>query len=312
MLRLWEAESGWGAITEKQWREWYLETPHGESLVVVAAQESGEVVGQQVFTPTLVEVNDRELRALRLSAPILHKDFRRQIRRTDHPMIGLYLTAMELAVEQKYSFIYALPEYAWLPFFQWLTRSGLHPFATAEYGCLALALDENADSIDVSAINGLTVSIAAEFGEDYNKLWNEAKKSFPINCAVIRKPHWLNWKIGGHLTLEVRHASDRSLVGYVAVKKESGLLVDMLARKPEDLSGVVIAALRMLKSEEGRATLNGINSLKAMETPILRPLLRELGFAPVEFKFAFICDNLDPLLADETIAPEQWYLMPND
>jgi hypothetical protein len=298
--------------SEKQWRQWYLETPHGESLVVVAVDEGGEVVGQEVFSPTLVDVNGRQLRALRLSAPILRKDLRRHIRRVDHPMVGLYLTAMKAAKEQRYSFIYAQPEYAWLPVFRWLTDSGLYPFDIAEYQCLALAIDENADSIDESKADGLSVSFTSEFGEDYNNLWDEAKKSFPINCAVTRSQSWLDWKIGGHLTLEVRDAIDQRLVGYVAVKKESGLLVDMLARQPEDLSNVVTAALHMLKSEEGRTALKGINSLKAMESPTLKPILREFGFAPVDFKFAFVCDNLDPTLDDESIAPERWYLMPND
>ncbi len=49
-----------------------------------------------------------------------------------------------------------------------------------------------------------------------------------------------------------------------------------------------------------------------MDTPALRPALDALGFAPVDYRFAFVCTPLDPSLPAERIDPARWYLTPGD
>ena len=75
VLRLWD-EAGWGTLTPEQWREWFVDGPQGPSLVTVAIDERGEVVAQEVFAPSRAVVRGREIRALRLSAPILREQIR--------------------------------------------------------------------------------------------------------------------------------------------------------------------------------------------------------------------------------------------
>ncbi len=108
-----------------------------------------------------------------------------------------------------------------------------------------------------------------------------------------------------------RDTADGSLVGYTATKKQTGLLADVLARRPEDLTSVVAASHRWLAENRGQVT-NGWTDLKVMKTPALEPTLNKLGFEDEDFKFAFTCNTFDPSLRIEDIAPERWYLMPGD
>src|SRR5262249_49496711 len=122
LLALWEEESGWGGMTEELWRKWYLETPNGPCLVAVAIGEGGEVSGQAVFTPTQVVVGDKEIRALRISAPILRKELRQAALKLNHPFIGLYLAGASAALKQGYGMLYGLPDQNWVPFVRRLMK----------------------------------------------------------------------------------------------------------------------------------------------------------------------------------------------
>jgi hypothetical protein len=77
-------------------------------------------------------------------------------------------------------------------------------------------------------------------------LWQSAKNEFPIHCAIARSSDWLKWKLGGHWVLEVRRIDDKKLIGYAAIKKGSGLLVDALARTQKDLETTLITAIEFL------------------------------------------------------------------
>ncbi len=313
LRRLWQEETRWGDITPEVWRQWYVDTPHGPCLVVVAEDESGEIAGQEVFTPSCAVVGDREVRALRLSAPILRKELRREsLRRVDHPVIGLYMAAAEAASAQGFHAVYALPEYGWLPFFRWAPRFGLPRFADAEYNCVSLPVSSALTFDGTIETDDLTARAVTEFGEEYDELWLSAKESFPINCGVVRRRDWLRFRNEGRIAVEVRDKRDGSLVGYTATKKQTGLLADALARRPADLTKVLASTLKWLATERGRLAPQELTHLKVMETPALRPALQALGFVVTDYKFAFTCSTFDSTLKPEAIAPERWYIMPGD
>lgn len=307
VLRLWEAESGWGAISAEQWHKWYVDTPLGPCLVVVAEDEHGEIAAQKVFTPARLVIDGQEHRALRISAPIVRQDARRRsMRSRSHPIVGLFLAALEAATEAGYSVMYSLPEHSWLSFFRWAPRIGLPTFATAAYGCVA------AEIAPVAADGaGLSAEVATAFGPEYDALWQAAQRSFPMVCGVARDAAWMNFKNRGHLVLAARAATGE-LVGYVAIRKQTGLIVDLLARHPDDLRSVVAAALAWLADARQADMLGGMTQLKAMATPLLSPALSVLDFTPVEYTFAFVCAPLTPALSPATIAPERWSVNPGD
>ncbi len=115
ILRLWEEDSGWGGITAQQFNNWYVNTPYGECLIVVAVNEENRIIGQKIFTPSRISVDGEEKKALRLSAPILTKEFRARISNESHPITGMYKLGAKTAFEKGFNLIYSFPVPAWLP-----------------------------------------------------------------------------------------------------------------------------------------------------------------------------------------------------
>lgn len=302
LLRLWE-EAGWGSLSPQQWREWFVDGPQGPCLITVAVDPRGEIAAQEVFAPSRVSVAGREARALRFSAPILRKELRgKSLRRSEHPVFGLLGAAVAAARESGFEIVYSLPEYAWLPIFRLLPRFGLPSFDATAFGCAELPL--------VTALSRLkrharTVEArpVALFGTEYEELWQSARQSFPIPCGVVRDAAWLTFRNSGRIALEVRETGNGSLVGYSATKRQTGLLADVLARHPEDLTAVVAATALWLAAQRH------VTHLKVMRTPALDPVLHELGFEPVDYRFAFTCSALG---GGAGLAPERWYVMPGD
>ena len=302
VLRLWEEESGWGGITPEQWRRWYVDRPDGPCLVMVAEDEEGRVAGQLVFAPTVVRMEGAEVPAVRVGAPIVDRTRRRRsVRHPEHPATRLYRAGAREAAERGFRLLYALPEHGGLPFFRWLGG-----FAEADLGCVAV---DAASAAAAGFAGALQAAPAPGFGAEYDALWELAMESFPIRCAVDRSAGRLRYRIGGHLVLEARDG-DGALVGYAAIHKRTGLLEDVLARTPAELAPVLAAALACLASVPDGSV--PFREVKAMDAPVLRPALEVLGFAPVDYRFAFVCTSLDPSLPAERIDPERWYLTPGD
>jgi hypothetical protein len=306
LLRLWE-EAGWGTLSEEVWRQWFVETPHGRCVVAVAVDSRGEVVAQEMFTPSLVSVDGREVRALRFSAPIVSRSIRGvSLRHPEHPVFGLYRTAVEAASAQGFGVIYSLPDYAWLPIFRLVPG-----FAEAAYGCVAVECGADFSPLSTGEPNGglkpALQARPAEFTDEYDRLWLSARETFPIHCGVVRRHEWVRFRNSGRIAVEVRDPSDGSLAGYASVKKQTGLLADVLARRPGELPHVLQATMRWLAENGG-----GLTHLKVMQTPALAAALEGFPTENVDYRFAFTCRTLDERLPAEAIAPERWHAMPGD
>jgi hypothetical protein len=308
LLRLWE-EAGWGTLTEEVWRQWFVETPHGRCVVAVAVDDRGEVVAQEMFTPSLLSIDGREVHALRFSAPIVSRSVRDvSLRSREHPVVGLYRVASEAASAQGFGVIYSLPEYGWLPIFR--QEPG---FAEAVYPCVAVPLEWSGglqpagERRRAEARRSTYVACPPEFNEEYDQLWLSARETFPIHCGVVRRQEWVRFRNSGRIAIEVRDASDGSLAGYASVKKQTGLLADVLARHPDELPHVLQTTLRWLSENRG-----GLTHLKVMQTPALAAALEGLPTETVDYRFAFTCRTLDEMLPAEAIAPARWHTMPGD
>jgi hypothetical protein len=319
LLQLWEKNTKWGTLTPELWRQWYMETPDGPSLVAVALDENDDIAGQLIFTPSRVVVVEREVRALRLSAPILRKDLSgTSLHIMDHPLLGLYKVGEEAAIAGGYGLWYALPRYGWLPYFQWLSHFvvrkshfAAQELAIAEYRCVESPVGQASPTVTTEA-GFLTARPAMDFGMQYEMLWQCARDSFPITCGVVRSSSWLRYNNIRLLTLEVCDARDGTLVGYTVTRTRPPLLCDILALNPARLAPVLAATLDWFATRQGAAATDSVDRLDVMETPTLRPALHALGFTPVNYKFAFVCAMLDPSLPVAAIAPERWYIAPGD
>ena len=218
-------------------------------------------------------------------------------------MVGLYIAAAAAAEERGFELVYSLPEYAWLRIFRLAPRFGVRRFEEAAFDCVELPLDEAVRSRLARFAQNVEARPVERFGPEYEELWRSARETFPIPCGVVRDAAWLTFRNSGRIAFEVRDRGDGSLVGYAATKRQTGLLADVLARRPEDLAAVLAAAA---------GGLGEISSWKAMRTPALAPALDALGFAPADYRFAFIYNTFGSPAGLERIAPERWYVMPGD
>ena len=312
LLRLWEG-AGWGTLAPEQWRAWFVDGPQGPSLVTVGVDERGEVAAQEMFAPSRAVVGGREVRALRVSAPIVSERLRGEsLNNGAHPVFGLLRVAEAEAAARGFSVVYSLPEHAWLPVFRRLPRFGLRPFAEAAYRCASLPLEAaRAPEVERAAC-GFEARGVLEFGDEYEQLWGEARGSFPIDCGVVRDPGWLRFRNSGRIAVEVRERANGQLVGYSATKKQTGLAADLLAREPGALKNVLAATLRWLDAERPAAVPAQLTHLKVMRTPALAPALDALGFETNDYRFAFTCNTCDPALTPDDVAPDRWYILPGD
>jgi hypothetical protein len=305
LSRLWAEDTEWGELSPDKWRQWFVDTPHGACPIVVAETARGELVGQLVFTPTVVQVGGQEVRALRMSAPIVRKDYRASaLVETQHPAIMLWLTGAIAGAARGYRLIYNWSEKSWVPFFRTITR-----FRVTEFRCLAAPLLPN--PVYVAAAGSLAARPVCEFGPEHEALWQSARELFPLSCGVKRTVAWLRYRHASHKAVEVREPSTGRLVGYACVNGQTGLLSDVVARGPAELAPVLAATLLSLVARRQELDAE-VETLKVMEIQHLQPALRELEFAPHDFRYGFITDALDPDLDPATVAPEAWYAMPSD
>ena len=62
---------------------------------------------------------------------------------------------------------------------------------------------------------------AGDFNEEYDQLWEEANRSLPLQCSVVKCAKWLKWKTSRHLLFEMRRQTNHQLRGYIVIKKEA-------------------------------------------------------------------------------------------
>ena len=309
ILQLWEEESGWGAITSAQFDSWYLNTPYGNCLIVVAENEEDTIVGQLIYAPSRMIMDGKEIKTVRGSSPILSSNFRqRNIRDYNHPAFAMMRAGLNFAHEAGYQYVYAFPAYGWLSLLRLFPRMLPNPSDTASFNCFAIALDE---PLQHSLINPkYKVVVAENFTTAYDELWDKAIVHMPVKFGIVRRSQWLQFTIGGHLVLETRSVTDSSLVGYMAINKQSGLVVDAFAKDTTDLEEIFQHSLYFLHSNDKTGITLPFKKLKGMLTEITEPIVRKIGYETDPFRFAFGSYLLDTSLPFEKLAVSNWYMMP--
>ncbi len=114
VLHLWE-ESGWGGLTVEHFNKWFFDTPYGDCIIVIAADEKDEVIGQLSFTPTRLYVRGNEIKTLRIAASVIRKDFHFSgTDFQDFPISKMFRYGISIAVQRNFSLAYIFPAKGWL------------------------------------------------------------------------------------------------------------------------------------------------------------------------------------------------------
>lgn len=309
ILRLWAEESGWGGLTVQQFNDWFIHTPYGKCIIIVAVDDENKIMGQIIYSPSRMLVDGVEIKTLRGSAPILDSLFRQSsLRSLDHPVFALIKTGFQIAREAGYQYVYSFPSYGWLGLLQLFPGFLPNPCETASYDCFALSLEEA--PFFMAPEDDYKVNLAVGLTEEYDQLWREAAQQMPVACGIVRKAQWLNWAIGGHLKLEIRTSAENKLVGYMAIKKETGLITDVLARNKRNLEIVFQCAVNALHRQNPENIPVPFTKLKGMLTPLTQSVVESMGYTNDNYRFAFGGYLLDASIPFDKIQASQWYMMP--
>lgn len=295
VLALWD-NSGWGALDEATWKQWYRDTPHGDSPIWVM-ESAGDIVAQLVFTPGEVEIGGALVKSLRSSAAILHPHLRHAPLDGQHPLVRIMAQATaDIVAEGTYAVGYGFPHPVMFPLSRYLADHEILPVQLSTFGCRVVHATHNtaASEFDCSVTTALT--------DEHESLARCTPRAFGVDCYVRRSLPWMKWRIGGDRIVEVRTTAGE-LVAFAAVRGRDHLVSDIHVRDASYVDALLSAAA--LLSRDLRA---GVPAL-----PVLLPALERLQAAPAPARLAFTCCTYDEQrVPSQEIAPERWFPMQAD
>ena len=221
ILSLWEKFSGWGEISEKQFKDWHINTPNGPCTIVIAQTQDGEIIGQMVFRPTMVLINGSKVVGYRVMAPILNNNFRESdLRSYDHPSHCMIRLGNAHAIANNIQVIFFSPSIGWVPILKVFPGYGLPDTQVALFDCIGIDVSKiNADKANETELLQVETGIISE---KYEKLWERFIVNCKINNAISRSADWLQWRRGDDLILEANDVETQELKGVVIIKKKHG------------------------------------------------------------------------------------------
>jgi hypothetical protein len=308
--RLWKEEAGWGTFAEELWRRYVVEAPWGGiSGTVATDNDTGRIVGQFAFVPSLVSVDGREVRAFRPGAPIVAKSLRfRSPNPLSHPVVAMYKFAVKALRARGDGLIYMVPDPRWVRLFKMFPflQTGSFPLWRLRLPLASpLALGE-----------GFTSAPLAAWDERVDRLWAASRKLH--GCMVVRDSRTLPWKLGEahHEVLSIERGGE--LVGLTASRRRKGeeqwLVCDLLAADEGESLRATLAAVANLahaKALESAATAKPIRKVTVLTTFVMEPAARALGFERDQYDFPLVIHVLDPALKQH-VHPSRWYVSAND
>ncbi len=306
VLELWEKYSGWGAISEQQFHDWHMNTPYGDCMIIVAEDSVDGVIGQMIFVPSKVYIDGSEKKSYRIMAPIINNNFRGfDIKDIEHPAYAMFRFGIKEAKKNDHNIIYFLPSLGWVATVRTFPKYGLPEASIAINDCLRLKLND--DNIFPDKHSDYYVQ-PGNFNEEYDQLWEGAINSLPIQCAVARHAIWLKWKKAPHLLFEMRSKTNHQLKGYIVIKKDAGLVVDLLAGSIEEMQSVVLLTVQLLHQNNSDNQEQKFTEIKLMQTPVIDKVLLSIPHDKIDFRFAFV----HFFLCEQIPENKEWFIMPDD
>lgn len=306
IIDLWEENSGFGSLTNSDFETWFLNMPYEQAEIIIGENDNQQIIAQMVFMPCRATVDGKEVKAMRISSPIISKEHR-FADLADHPVLKMFVQGMMVAATKGFSLLYLFPARGWLRAIN--AYSHIIKWNSATFNTSCISLDRAV--VSHPKHQPFVYTQVSTFNAEYDKLWEDAVKDFPIRCGISRKKEWLQYRLGDHCVIETRDKNSNALVGYIAVKKKTGLLVDLLAASKIDLKKMfwgAMDALALVQKETGQIVPGKVT---AMQDPLIRYLLEARETEEVDFKFEFACCCLDRSIEQASIEVENWYLTPD-
>jgi hypothetical protein len=310
LQKLWMEEAGWGKLSEEMWQRYVVDAPLGGVAGTVATDgETGKIVGQFAFVPSLVTVKGREYRAFRPGAPIVARSQRfRSANPLTHPAVAMYMHSVKALRARGDGLIYMVPDPRWVRLFKMFPKmhGGTFPLWRLDLPLAdAPSMPEGYTSAPLDALDD----------ERIDRLW--AAWSRFHDCSVVRDSRVLPYKLGGGEYVVLGIEREGELVGLVASRKKGDrqwLICDVLAADDADSLHATFVAVIRLADERARSAPQSqpICKVTVLVTPVLEPVLRSLGFSRDCYDFPLILHILNPAIGKGDVAPSKWYVSAND
>lgn len=311
LQRLWREETDWGALAEEMWQRLVVGAPEWARISgAVATDESGAIVGQFAFVPSLVAVGGREVRAFRPGAPIVSRSLRfRDSNPVNHPAVRMYNYAVKALRARGDGLIYMVPDPRWLRLFKMFPflRCGSFPLWQ-----LPLPLGR-----PLSAAAGYSAGRLTTLDDErIDRLWKRARGLY--DCLVVRNSRTLAWKLDetGYEVVGVERGGE--LVGLASARAKGDrqwLLCDVVAADAGDAMRETLLAAVNAGHERALAAAGAakpLHKIAVLATPLMEPALRALGFVRGPYDFPLVVHVLDPSLSKHDVSPPRWYVSAND
>lgn len=314
--RLWQEETDWGEQTQAL-RRWFMEAPFGKPSVVVATDEqTGKAVGQFRFMPSRVSVGGREVSAVRPFGTIITKEAHEatNVRSAfDHPIAAMYLRAAEEFQARGVNLIYTVPDERWVGLFKrWATHLRMFQIEYASFPLWSLPLPLRDGPLPLG--EGFTAAPLAAWDARVDALWQAARKLH--GCMAVRDAAVLHWKLANatYTVTAVERAGE--FVGLAASRAKGDrqwLVCDLLATDADALRATLAAAANAGHTENAaRDGADELRKVAVLTTPLMEPVVSDLGFARDEYDFPLVVHVLDESLSAEDVSPARWYVSAND
>lgn len=304
VLDLWGNFSGWGRPEEGEFNIW-LSGPFGKAIIFLATDETQKIIGQILYTPTLMYLKGIEVKAVKISAPIIHEDYRSSVfAESKSLMVKLFLEGNKYIKEKGYEWLYNMPAYGWVKSLKFIHKVGLFPWEVQIFPCLQILEEDVEDSkYMLHELNGFT--------NDFNLIWERFRLNNSNLSYMNRSKEWLNYKMGDELIVGIFDL-EKKLTGYFVIKKSTGLILDFLMMEFADVPHL----FKMLKRFHS-IWIDKNPSFERLELKIIcnnffKPFLDQLKTENVSFHFVFGITSTVSAEEVEKIGNYEWFIFPND
>ncbi len=303
VLSLWEHHSGWGRPETKEYEKW-MQTPYGDCVVLVAEHQKEQIIGQLILTPTELVIYGKNQRALKMSAPIIHGDFRAtNVMNLESLMIQIYLKAYQIVQKKEYDWFYSFPAVGWSKIMGLTHHFGLSPWKTNFFDCYEIIGSKSINTeYKLQILNSLPIEIES--------IWNKFKEIYKNKAFVTRDLKWLNYKWADDLKIGIYNSAGK-LDGYAIIKQNSGLVLDFIMLSSAGIPDVINNLKHLFDNQIKTAGISN-PALKFMKTSILEKWLGDVIIRPIDFQFVFGLSALKNSDLLDNIKLNDWYVFPND
>jgi hypothetical protein len=296
---LWR-DAGWGDIDDATWSS-HTESPLG-TMIAIAEDVSGDVVGQLMFERTRVSVDGRELKAARPGAAAVAPSARGI---ASFAMITrLYRFGVARLREEGVSLLHMLPAFVGRPRVRPGVQHGRFPVWSRP-----LPLDRPA-----GLPPGFTVHELERSNGEVDRLGK--RWSAVTGCSRVRDSATLEWKIRSGDYALTAVARDGSLAGLAAWEhtddENEPFICDVLAEDGDDALRATLAAATNAVDAHTRRQNLPFEKVCVLAPPMLEPAVADLGFSRDAFDFPIVIHVVDPGLDEARVSPDRWYVSAND